>query len=133
MLNKAAQMLLEKLLPAIGFFFVLIGLVVLFAMMVRYAWAAPFLVCDPYPATGQQPTEFVVTISGLPAPIITPAVETPKGKAMKLDLGPLNLSGSRTMTARARNLWGESEDSLPFTAIAGRPVVPTGITLSVSE
>lgn len=102
-------------------------------MMTLDAWSAPFLVCDPYPADQAQPTEFVVIINGLPEPIITPALEVSGGKAMKLDLGPLNLSGSRQLTARARNAWGESANSYPFLFIAGPPVQPTGITLSVIE
>ena len=94
------------------------------------AMAAPFLVCDPYPATGQQPTEFVVTLSGLATPIVSPAVDVTGGKALKLDLGPLNLAGSRTVTAKARNAWGESAASPPFTFTAGVPGVPGGFGLS---
>jgi hypothetical protein len=95
--------------------------------------ASPFLVCDPYPtdvAAQAVPTEFVVSISGL-APITSPAVPAGAGKvALKLDLGPLNLSGARTVTARAKNLWGESVESAPFTFTAGAPAVPGGLGLS---
>lgn len=94
------------------------------------ALAAPFLVCDPYPATGQQPTEFAVTISGIATPIISPAVDVAGGKALRLDLGPLNLSGSKTATARARNTWGESADSVPLAFSAGTPLAPSGLGLS---
>lgn len=93
--------------------------------------AAPFLVCDPYPATGQQPVEFVVTVSGIANSIISPAVDAPGGKALHLDLGPLNLTGSRTVTAKARNLWGESADSAPLAFSAGTPVTPGGLGLSI--
>jgi hypothetical protein len=133
MLNKGIHQLLEKLMPVFGFFFLLILIAGLFFLVVRYAWSAPFLVCDPYPATGQQPTEFVVTVSGIATPVVTPAVETQQGKILKLDLGPLNLSGSRTVTAKARNSWGESADSSPFIFTAGRPASPSGITLSATE
>ena len=92
--------------------------------------AAPFLVCDPYPATGQPPTEFVVTMTGVATPIVTPAVDVSGGKALRLDLGPLNLSGSKTVTAKARNAWGESAASAPFTFTAGVPGVPGGLGLS---
>lgn len=94
------------------------------------ALAAPFLVCDPYPATGQQPTEFVVTVSGIADPIVTPAVDVTGGKALRLDLGPLNLSGSKTVTAKARNLWGESADSAPLAFSAGTSSAPGGLGLS---
>jgi len=80
--------------------------------------AAPWLTADPYPTNvaGQAvPTEFVVTISGIAAPVVTPAVSAGTN-AVKLhfDLGPLNLSGTRTITAKARNQWGESAASSPF-------------------
>lgn len=95
------------------------------------AAAAPFLTCDPYPSTGQQPTEFVVTVSGIATPIVSPAVDVTGGKALRLDLGPLNLSGSKTVTAKARNAWGESAASAPFAFTAGIPAVPGGLGLSV--
>lgn len=92
--------------------------------------AAPFLVCDPYPATGQQPTEFVVAVSGITSPIVSPAVDVTGGKALRLDLGPLNLTGLRTVTAKARNAWGESASSAPLEFAAGAPSSPGGLTLS---
>lgn len=94
------------------------------------ALGSPFLICDPYPATGTPPTEFVVTISGVSAPVVTPAVAVTGGVAMRLDLGPLNLSGSKTLTAKARNSWGESSASAPFQFAAGSPGAPGGLGLS---
>lgn len=94
------------------------------------ALSSPFLICDPYPSTVTQPTEFVVTISGVSAPIVTPAVSVTGGKAMKLDLEPLNLAGSKTVTAKARNAWGESVSSAPFIFTAGSPGAPGGLGLS---
>ena len=91
--------------------------------------AAPFLTCDPYPTTGAYPTEFVVTVSGITNPIVTPAVDVTGGKAMRLDLGPLNLSGAKTVTAKSRNAWGESANSAPFSFTAGSPAPVTGIGL----
>jgi hypothetical protein len=96
------------------------------------AQAAPFLTCAPYPSTVVQPTEFVVTVSGIAAPIVTPAVDVTGGKAMHLDLGPLNLSGNKTITAKARNGWGESAASAPFSFTAGSPATPSGFGLSAN-
>lgn len=97
------------------------------------AFAAPFLVCDPYPtdvSAQAVPTEFVVSISGL-APITTPASPVGTNQVrLRLDLGPLNLTGTKTVTAKARNAWGESESSAPFTFTAGVPAIPGGIGLS---
>jgi hypothetical protein len=95
--------------------------------------AAPFLISSPYPtdvATQVVPTEFVVSISGL-TPITTPAVPAGSNQVrLRLDLGPLELSGAKTATAKARNAWGESANSAPFSFTAGAPAVPTGIGLS---
>lgn len=125
--------LLEKIMPLLGYSLLLIFIVLLFGLIVRCAWSAPYLVCDPYPAEGQQPAEFVVTISGLANPVTTPAVDTPRGKILRLDLGPLNLSGSRTLTAKARNAWGTSADSRPLAFTAGPPAAPGGISLLATE
>lgn len=95
--------------------------------------AAPFLISDPYPtdaATQAVPAEFVVSISGL-APITTPAVPTGTNQVrLRLDLAPLGLSGAKTVTAKARNAWGESANSAPFSFTAGSPALVTGIGLS---
>jgi hypothetical protein len=91
--------------------------------------AAPFLTCDPYPTTGAYPTEFVVTVSGIANLIVTPAVDVAGGKTMRLDLGPLNLTGTKTVTVKARNAWGESANSAPFSFTAGSPAPVTGIGL----
>ncbi len=131
--EKLFRLTMEKFMPLLAFFLFLAVVSLILSFVVRYAWSAPFLVSDPYSAEGQQPDEFVVTISGLPAPVITPAVETPQGKILRLDLGPLNLSGSRQITAKARNAWGTSADSSPFSVIAGRPGPVTGITLLATE
>jgi hypothetical protein len=97
------------------------------------ALAAPFLTCDPYPPTGAQPTEFVVTITGVSQPIITPAVNVTGGKVMMLDLEPLNLTGERTFTVRARNAYGQSAESEPFTEWVGPPSVPTNFRVIAVE
>ena len=97
--------------------------------------AAPFLTATPYQtnvASDAIPTEFIVTISGIAQPITAPAVSVGLNQVgLKLDLGPLNLSGSRTVTAKARNAWGESAASAPLTFTAGPPTAPTGFGLSV--
>lgn len=74
-----------------------------------------------------------MTITGIAEPILTPAIDVAGGKAMRLDLGPLNLSGPKTVTVKARNMWGgESASSAPLTFIAGPAAAPSGITLSVN-
>lgn len=91
--------------------------------------AAPFVVSDPYPPDGPQPTEFVISVSGTQAPVIIPATATPQGAILKWDVAAVK--GSKTITAKARNPWGESAASDPFEFTAGTPAKPTGIGLSV--
>lgn len=98
------------------------------------AIAAPFLVCDPYPANDPSkavPTQFVVTIQGK-APVTTPAINYDGSSVyMHLDLGPLNLSGQQSVTAVAQNAWGSSQPSSPFVFTAGAPSSPGTLKLSV--
>jgi len=91
-------------------------------------YAAPFVISSPYPPDGPQPTEFVVTVSGRSASVIVPATSTAQGAILKWDVA--GISGSTTITAKARNAWGESAASGPFTFTAGTPAVPSGIGLS---
>jgi len=90
--------------------------------------AAPFIVSDPYPSTGPQPDEFVITVSGQTDPVVVPATSTTQGAMLKWDVA--GISGSKTITAKARNAWGESTASGPFTFTAGTPATPSGIGLS---
>ena len=100
----------------------------LFALASIPAHAAPFVVSDPYPSSGPQPTEFIITVSGSATPVIIPATTTAQGAMLKWDVA--GISGSKTITAKARNAWGESAASGPFTFTAGTPAAPSGIGLS---
>ena len=93
------------------------------------AHAAPFVVSDPYLSSGPQPTEFVITVSGQSAPVIVPATSTEQGVILRWDV--VGISGSKTITVKARNPWGESAATPPFTFTAGTPATPSGIGLSV--
>lgn len=99
------------------------------ALMPLSIQAAPFVVSAPYPSSGPQPTEFVITVSGQPTPVIVPATSTEQGAILKWDVA--GITGSKTITVKARNPWGESAASGPFSFVAGVPDVPSGIGLSV--
>jgi len=101
----------------------------LFALASMPIYAAPFVVSDPYPSSGPQPTEFVITVSGQSAPVIVPATSTEQGVILRWDV--VGISGSKTITVKARNPWGESAASGPFTFTVGPPATPSGIGLSV--
>ena len=87
------------------------------------ASAAPFLVCDPYPPSGPQPTEFVISIAGQPDPVIVPATATSDGVALKWDLA--GRVGPHTVTVKARNDTSESGHSEPFSFQAGPVSTPS--------
>lgn len=108
-----------KKIPALQF---------LLALASAPIYAAPFVVSDPYPPDGPQPTEFVISVSGVQAPVVIPAITTPQGVILKWDVAAVK--GSKTITAKARNAWGESAATAPFTFTAGTPAAPTGIGLS---
>lgn len=92
-------------------------------------YATPFVVSAPYAADSPQPTEFVISVSGAQTPIVVPATVTTQGVILKWDVS--GMSGSKTITVKARNLWGESAASVPFSFTAEKPAAPTGIGLSV--
>ena len=100
----------------------------LFALASFPIYAAPFIVSDPYPPDAAQPTEFVISVSGTQTPIVIPPTATPQGAILKWDVATVN--GSKTITAKARNPWGESAATPPFTFTAGTPATPSGIGLS---
>ena len=96
--------------------------------------ASPFLVCDPYPVAGIDPSLIPVSfnITGIGAnPISVQAFTLPDGtKILHYDVGPLP-NGSYTVIATAVNAFaGESSASAPFTFGRGTPSQPTGLHLS---
>lgn len=102
-------------------------LALLLAMGASAAHAAPFLVSDSYPSTAIQPDSFVINISGLPS-VTVPAVKDQTGLYyLRYDVA--SLSGQKTITVQAKNAWGVSSTSTPFTVTAGSPPPPAGITI----
>jgi hypothetical protein len=100
----------------------------LWAMASAPIYAAPFVVSDPYPPDTAQPSEFVISVSGTQAPVIIPATATPQGAILRWDVS--SVSGSKTITVKARNVRGESAATPPFTFTVGPPAPPSGIGLS---
>lgn len=89
--------------------------------------AAQYVVCDPYPPTAAQPTEFVIAIVGQTTPVIVSATTGTEGAFMKWDVS--SLVGTKTITVKARNAWGESAATPPFVFNAGVPNTPGNIRL----
>jgi len=83
----------------------------------------PYLTCDPQPNT----TRFEVEVDGIIAP------SECKYNAMDMayvhcNLGDLD-DGNHTIVARAGNVWGVSENSVPFDFTKGFPGAPSGFGL----
>jgi hypothetical protein len=88
-------------------------LLVLLLGFLGVAESSPFLVCDPYPVTIQQPTSFLLTFDG-GAPIEVPAVINTDGSVqIKYDMSSIS-TGGHTVIAQAKNVWGVSAASSPF-------------------
>lgn len=98
------------------------------------AVAAPFVVSDPYPASGVQPDGFAVSVDG-GAVVESPAQAVTGGVRMYFDIGGLP-AGSHTITVRAyknyQEPWTRKEsDPVNFTfTVPAAPSAPAGIGLT---
>ena len=88
--------------------------------------ASPFLISDPYPLGGAQPTKQQIFLdSGAP---IEAAPETLPNGAVRIrhDLAGI-APGQHSAKARFCNAWGCSVDSNTVPFVAGAPDAPTGL------
>lgn len=111
---------------------VLIALVLLLSASLGHA--APFVVSDPAPATGTQPTHCGIFLDAAAKAEVAVASDT-TGKYCKFDIGMVGI-GSHTIKATfiaKDTTWGtlESLQSAPFTFTRpGVPQVPVGLGLA---
>jgi hypothetical protein len=114
---------------------ILLVMVILLAPIT--VWAAPFLVCDPYPTTATQPTFFKVSLDGA-SEVSSPAYAVTGGVILHQDVGGVSV-GVHSWTVRActdTDPWGGGGCSAtsPFSstrhAVGSGPSVPTGTALS---
>ena len=91
-------------------------------------WAAPFIVCDPYPSTGAQPTYFVVVPDGGAAVSSPPLTQTDGGKILHYDLASI-ANGQHNYTVAACDTWGCTA-AVPFSFTKGVLSAPSGLRLS---
>ncbi len=101
-----------------------------FAMFSTSVLAAPFLTCDPYPATGPLPDSFSVGLDsgGL---ISVPARTNADGsKDLFYDLAPLGITnGSHQFKVTAvSSVWGSSTQ-VNFSFVKAIPSAPSGLGL----
>lgn len=84
--------------------------------------AQPYLTCDPYPASGAQPDDFVIVLDG--NTYYSAAVVDANGlRILLFDLAGLWQPGQNSTIVWARNVWGESAQ-VPFDFNAGLPTGP---------
>lgn len=105
-------------------FLLLSLLYLLFVGLTGPVLANPFLVCDP-PTAGEAVTGYRLTLNGQ---LIDVAVDQTGEYGFKFDLVAIQ-NGEYTVTAVARNAWGESESSLPFVFTKAGPLMPTGMSI----
>ena len=109
------------------FFLVIFSLILAFSTI---AESAPFLVCDPYPASGQQPIAFILIFdNGTPMEV---GIQTNADGGVQLhyDLSSLAV-GAHTVVAQSKTLWGVSASSVPLSFVkpATVPAAPTTLQL----
>jgi len=102
-------------------FYSVLGLLALALLFPALAFGNPFLVCDPQAGAEQ----YVLEINGTDGAIFT---AQPDG-SMKYDLAGL-ADGTYTVRAKAGNIWGWSEYSLPFEFTKAVPGAPSGLRVS---
>ena len=93
-----------------------------------FAWAGPFLVCDPYMTAVVQPTYFSVTMDGVAAVQSTPEVLADNSVRLHYDLTGIS-NGSHNMTVAACDIWGCSS-TVPFGFAKTVPGAPANLKLS---
>ena len=81
----------------------------LFLLIPVVLLAGPVLVCDPYPASGIQPTKFVVNVNGRAVDVL-PEKHPDGGLYLRYDLGSL-ADGIYTVKVKAVNTVAKMESS----------------------
>lgn len=104
-----------------------------FLLLAGLAQASPYLVCDPVPTTGVQPTSYLVTIDGAAAVEVAAFRLADNSVRLSYDLSAVAV-GNHTVTVKAKTIWGESSASAPF--VFARPSqnasAPVGISISAT-
>ncbi len=88
------------------------------------AYPAPFLVCDPQPASV---THYVVSLDDNVTIVEAQKLESGEVR-LHFDLAGIS-EGQHHVEVKAKNMWGESE-AVPFDFTKSLPVLPTGFSIS---
>lgn len=108
------------------------GFILVLAAM-GYALANPFLVCEPYPASGVQPDSFTVVLNGTTYTAAAVKDSVTGAVSLKFDLAGKWATGTNSVKAAAvSSMWGASAFTVPLGFSAGTPAVPFGVGLQVN-
>ena len=112
---------------------ILISLVVVFVLVPGLCLASPFLVCDPYPPTDNQPDYFWVKMDSADRVKSLP-VDVTGGKILKYDLAGVSAGDHRVEVAacQASDAWGEVCSS-PAVFTFRRPSAPSSPVLKLTR
>jgi len=93
-------------------------------LLPTWAFASPFLICDPYPTGDAQPDQFVITIDA-GSSVISAAQTLGDGtKRLHYDLATL-AAGTHNVTVKARiDIWNLESSAVPFSFT--KPAGPGG-------
>jgi hypothetical protein len=89
----------------------------------------PFVVCDPVPTTGVQPTKYVLTMDGGATFEVDPQVVTAGAVRLHYDVTSVSV-GNHRLTVSAKNVWGQSI-AVPFDFTKSVPSQVTNLGLEV--
>jgi hypothetical protein len=102
-----------------------VRLLALAALLPLAAQAGPFLVSDPYPASGAQPDSCSYQ-EGTAAAVVVPVAKDAAGLPYcRFDLAGVTRA-AHSYQVRALNAWGQS-DPVPFAFSAAGPGAATGL------
>jgi len=90
---------------------------------------AVYVVSDPVPSTGIQPTAYTLTMDAGATFDVAPQSVT-GGVRLRYDVTGVT-NGTHNMTVKAKNMWGSSA-SVPFTFAKTVPIAVSGIALEES-
>ncbi len=102
--------------------------VLIVALLMPSAQAAPFLVCDPYPAAGPLPDSFSVGLDSGALISVPARINGDGSRDLFYDLATLGISnGSHQFKVTAvSSLWGSSPQT-NFTFVKAAPTAPSGL------
>lgn len=107
-------------------------LLLILTLLAGNAFGQPFLVCDPYPASVDQPVSFTITGLASGAPVTSAAVTNPDGSVqLHLDLSnPPLANATYNVSVTATDVFGHVSTASTLTFTVGVPGAPGHLKVS---